>query len=69
MYLRMGVWQISRRIVASELDVRERDGIGKREGYGDPLDSSVKRESIENSCKSCVACTDLAIFSATNRQG
>ena len=37
----------------------------EREGYDDPLNSSVERESVEYSCKSCVACTDLAIFSAT----
>jgi len=37
----------------------------EREGYDDPLDSSVKRDSVENSCIACVACTDLAIFSAT----
>ena len=37
-----------------------------REGYEDPLDSSVKGDSVDNSCKACVACTDLAIFSATN---
>ena len=38
-----------------------------REGYDDPLDSSVERESVENSCKACVACTDLAIFSAKKK--
>ena len=38
-----------------------------REGYDDPLDSSVERESVEYSCKACVACTDLAIFSATKK--
>ena len=41
----------------------------EREGYDDPLDSSVERESVEYSCKSCVACTDLAIFSATKKIG
>ena len=39
----------------------------EREGYDDPLDSSVERESVENSCRACVACTDLAIFSATKK--
>ena len=38
----------------------------EREGYDDPLDSSVKSESVEYLCKACVACTDLAIFSATS---
>ena len=40
----------------------------EREGYDDPLDSLVNKESVKNSCKSCVACTDLAIFSATQKK-
>lgn len=38
----VGSWERSRRVV--ELDVQERDG----KGYYDPLDSSVKRESVKN---------------------
>ena len=41
-----GVWERSRWVV-------------KLQGYDDPLDSSVTRESAQNSCKSCVACTVL----------
>jgi hypothetical protein len=37
----------------------------QREGHDDPLVSSAKRESVENSCKVRVACTDLVIFLAT----